>query len=378
MRTISIWVLSTVLLLTTAAPAAPLLCTSIHTSAEFSQAVRILENEDLQVSELNLTPTDLSSNPNSAMEQLIYMTSQNSQFVVVPKETLEKNQVILALPLKDGYIVEMVYSSKSQVTPSFTLDKIDMVSSSGRKTISKDPVDFNQFVLKKTNFKLDGVFPSGLEVHAAIPLKIDGQVLSDFTERILPLLPLFRKSELAQLTKDHKLSRLKYTGQARSIGKFFKEALFSKSTLRKIILYGSFVAIAAEVGGGFRFQELRSPSTPTAQSQEWVGNMGTSLGMTLGKASQNEILTLNKEIAKQLHQKALVHFSPDLSKPGMKIGDQNFAWLIENPTYHKTYLVFSRDQSNGSIEYFSIAVDPQQYPNLVSNMNRAGLQLEIK
>ena len=198
-------------------------------------------------------------------------------------------------------------------------------------------------------------------------------------------MPLFKKDELAQLATASNLKRFRFVAHARAVKHFLAEALLSKSTFRKFFQYGTFIAIGFGVGSGFHFKEIISPSVPVA-SRAWVSDISVSLATVLGKSAQSEIIQLNHALESKFQQIKATDY-PSLNsklasqvnaKPGLKIGENNFAWLIENSTNHQTRFVFSRDQSDGSIEYFSIAINPQQYPHLVSAMDKAALKLEIE
>lgn len=361
-------------------------CEALHSEPVFQESLRIKADESLTVSELHLNPQDLSKNPEAALEQLIYMSSQTSQLTVVPKETLEKNEMVLGLPLKDGYILEMTYSSKSQVEPTFTLDKIEMVSPTGRQTLLKNALKFDQLMLKESKLKLEGIFPVGYSIEANLPLKIDGAVLENYTRKILPYLPLFKKSELAEISKTKSLKRFRFEIQYRAIKHLIFEALLSKSSVRKIFQYSIFIGIGFGAANGFHFRDLAPPVTPST-SISWLkemnGNLATNLKMPANASTQSELQSLNQELNQQMmiypaRVKLQTQDLPFLVQKGMKVSENQFAWILEDTKAQQTYLVFSRGHANGSIEYFSLAINPQTYPNLISRMEKAGFKMELK
>lgn len=382
-KLISLIITFSLILLPLISVAAPI-CSSVYTL--FSKGrVQIQKSNPLESSILHLEERDFNTDPQKGFMELIYMAASATPLLISEKHVLRK-EFFLGLPLKNGYSLEMSYIPDGRGVEGrdarFTLDEIYMVSPSGRKhLLMKKPLTFGSLSLHpdKKDIQLDDVYPQGFHIDAHMPLEITGHTLQKL-EKFLPRVELFTMAELRYYSERNQFAKLMFFAHARALKEFLTKRV-SRMAVSGILL-GVFINPGADF---YNHMTTKTPeATPpvaakvenlvSANFADWVYRSNLSLGLSLGKEAKTETLELRTLLETSLkNQTQKEKVSLDFQQPKMKLDENSYVWLMEKSEIQKTYLVFSRDNEKGAIEYLAVEINPMQYPKTVGSLKRSGL-----
>jgi hypothetical protein len=357
------------------------LCARVHGSGPFTKRMLISSAEDpLASSEMTITGKDFSAGTKENLSELIYLAAQTSLPEVSKKQIEDKGLLSLAMPLENDYYLRLTYKKNSRNAKLYRLQEAFLETPSDRQVpLTEKILSLHSPEIRENNmFQLDDIYPTGKKIQAEVPVTITGESLDQFLN-ILPRLKYLTKPELRKFTEGQDISRLKLLAH----GRFFKEFL-TKYMPKFFFRQAAYAAVSWALFSGMSSSGpgvLKSPEThpmPPA-TQQWVLDMNLSLGMTIGKEAKQEIVQLNQEIQNRLKDKSKTpKVALDLSQPKLTLGEGNYAWVIEKRDTNQTFITFSRDNAEGTLEYVAIEINPQAYPQTIAALKKSGMQMTLK
>lgn len=320
-----------------------------------------------QASKLTITSQPLQPDKTDALAQLMSLASHTRMPNISDKEIAEKGQFLLDVPLKDGYSAQLLYVSDFRDAPTYTLKGADLVSPSNRvERLSKKLLNFHELKIRdEATFDLSDLFPLNFDIRLEIPVAIEGPALNQFLG-LLPKFKYFTKYELQEYARDKDMRELVIASHFRNL----KNWIITRATrlgasviLTSITVYGTNVMMKPTE----KVQALNEP-----QKIAWVLDSNLELGLNQGKDLQSEVQNLNKDILAQSAIHPTTAQILKFSSQNLKINDSTYAWSFKDVSLanSKTYIVFSKDDNNGTISYFITPVDAQKYPKLLNILSK--------
>lgn len=377
MRQAICFILSLMIFASSAFASAPA-CATAHQVPAMGRQFTIVRNSEKQISDLKITPFEFASGP-KGLTQLISMAAQRPNIKLDPKILEKKNEITLGLLLGENFThsLELVYEGDARSgEKKLVIQKIVMVLPQvGRKDITKQVLNSETMELLNDGvFELKDLFPPGYRIEAQIPLVVE-QTLVDQLQSFFPRIENFETPELRKLTEKGDMRQLKWAAHYRAFRELLKEIL-TKMSIKKTIEYGVLIFALNHLSGS-QIPVKQEPPIIHPNSYQWVTDLNLSLGMTIGKEAKQEILSLNQEIQNQFANK-VSDVGINFNQPRIQLGTNDFVWLLEKKDTKKTYLAFSRDTKNGSMEYMILEIDPQLYPKTIAALKAAKMQMNVE
>lgn len=147
------------------------------------------------------------------------------------KQVIEKGEIVLAEPLKDGWSIEFSYSKDSRgVEPVYRLEEIDLIKPNGDTTVlDKSPMTTDGLGLKDNVYPIDQLAPAIGDVKVEMPHSIQGPLLEN----------LSKWARLSEFMKLGEVRALKTTADLKAL----RGKVFARSTVdytNKVIKKQSF------------------------------------------------------------------------------------------------------------------------------------------
>ncbi|MFZ3230746.1 MAG: hypothetical protein WA160_11120 [Pseudobdellovibrio sp.] len=336
---------------------------SQNTTQSDSSRIEISKASDpMTSSTLVISEGLFSSNMDLAALELSRMLLQNSSFTIEEKSSLLKNKLVLGIPIKDGYSLQVTYESDSRAEKRFILsDKIILITPTGREIKITDSIlSMNELKIENSTFDIKNFLSKGLKVHLNIPLSIDKALLERFS-KLSFYFQFFSKDELREVLKSDSIFKIQMLFRLRRAKVVFKNVLIKEPFKIAISAAVTFAVI--------NYNPLVLPSqhkqimTPPVAVQEVVLAKSTINGLTITNEMpiiKNQLAALKEEARAKLSIKD--NFSTTHS-----------SWIFKqvNPKtgLTQTYLGIAEEKNNSAntgLQYYIYEIDTQKYQQLVS------------
>lgn len=351
--------------------------------------------ELLAKGQVNFDPRPLSNTTKKALVELIHLATWTratkiSENLILGKD---KGELTLGFDLKDGYSLEVVYTSDFRYKDEYQNPKVYLITKGGG---SKDGISITNvngsFRLEKS-VELESFFDiADKNFQVSLPARISGDVVTELIS-ILPALDLFQgkaKFDLRKITENDNYTSFKFN----LMKKMFLtkvRAYLDKGFYKQIpkVIYPIFGLVT--LWGAVHFFPVESMAT-----KDWFANQLTVKPVDWAIESMNQFSTkenLPANIKNQIEDisrdltlyksnapngitaapKAVVN----LNLPGkFVINNQQYMW-VENVFNSKTnstdtILFITQDNRYGNITSFMGKIDTQKYSELISFLRSRG------
>lgn len=163
---------------------------SILSSLSFGAQAQSACEDLFSVSEIRFQPMDFSIKSQmdpvklaSMTLQVLKMASLDRSGSFTEKQVVEKGELVLASPLKNGWSVESEYAIDQRGdVPVFRLSEVELVKPNGDSTVlDKAPLTDDGLAFKKDTYPI-GQINSQLDADVQIPLSIQGPLLENINK----------------------------------------------------------------------------------------------------------------------------------------------------------------------------------------------------
>lgn len=330
-------------------------------------------------SRLVIEEQPLSQDADQAVLEVMRLLLNNNDFVLNEKNVLEKNEMTLGIPLKDGLTFLVTYESRSSERSSFVIDdKIVLATPTSNHKITsnlKDPVNLR---LAKSEFDMPDFFQKDTVINLKVPLSLNSNVLAKL-KKFAALFEHMDKDELRKilaLESPFKRNALLRLGRIKST---FKN-IVQKQPI-KLAFNGAAMALITFGVNHFMtnqsnidvFQHLNSK--PAAVVDVATTTASFSVEESLAKA---QYATIRKEAQqKALSQKVSdsVSETKDLIASGgtsFTVNAHTFIFEQADPLNGSThtYIVFAEDKVIGkakaqALQYFAMEINAAKYAPMI-------------
>lgn len=323
--------------------------------------------------------------------ELMRMLLQNSSYMLEDKNVLEKDELSIGIPIKDGYYFEVTYKSISSERSQFIVDEITLRTPTGTKSerIAEDFLKSGEVKIKKAEHELGDILGEGINAKIKIPLIIDGPLLSKI-DKLSNFFEYFRKDDLRKLLKTNSMLKIRTVFEYRRARDIFINVLFKEP-------------MKAAIGMGFILLATGISTNPTnmisTKSQTSVGTQVVVMAPTeYGSYMQNkindfdipqqatqlrsEISELNKQIKSHADSKE-PYYGPNLSEitvdHSSSFSKEHQTWILEkvdpyNQSVH-TYIAFAQEKTTSvgpGLQYMVMEISAEKYPQLIKFIKSQG------
>ncbi len=332
-------------------------------------------------SKLFVEESGFSKDVNQAVIEMIRMLSANSAFKLEDKNVLTKNKFTLGVPIKDGYVLELNYESKSNINPRFILqDKIVLITPSGKEyKITDDLLQRDEIKINKSEFDLKDYAHLGRHLKLKAPLVVDGLLLKKFSQ-LADYFEYFKKAEIANIFKSNSMLQIETAFRLRKAKDVFFNVLVKQPF--KFMISGALMFAVMNT-------QLFVPHhnvVPVAQDQSisaaYIAKTINKLPIPESQPQlKKEYLTLQAELANKVQSHSFSHINfleIQLDSKNMFSQENNlfiYEKANENTGEKNTYVVFSNDISKNSMvgmQYLIIEIPAFKYANLINYIKNQG------
>lgn len=354
----------------------------------FSSTADRLEVIALKADETNaklfIEKMPFSNDVNKAIIEMVRLLVQNSSYKLEDKNVLIKNKFTLAIPVKDGYVLELTYESRSSFEPRFILqDKIVLLTphSVQEFKVTNELVHPLTGDLIKSEFDLKDMLPLNSHLKLKIPTVIQGPLIRKFA-KMADYFEFFEKEQLAKIFKSDNLFKIESTLKLGRAKKVFFDVLIKEPF--KMIIGGTLMF--AVFNSALIFPD--KPVTPIELTAPTVNV--TKILDRFPLIAQNSVVRQQfEEIRIQAMRETKARSFSNLTALDVAIDPANvfsrdnglfvFDKFNENTGSKHTYLAFTEEFSNDGnvgITYFLIEVNAIKYKNLIDYIKNQGHSLE--
>lgn len=336
-----------------------------------------------QAEKLTLEASTFSKNTDQAAIELMRLLLQNSSYVLEEKNVLNKNELVIGVPIKDGYFFEIAYKALANERSQFIIDKISLKTPTGAdsKKVAEGFLKANAIELKKNEFEIGSILGAGINAKLKIPLIIDGPLLTKL-DTLAKFFEYFRKDEMRKLLQTNSMLKIRAVFEYRRARDVFFKVLF-KEPMKTAIGFG-FIILAA---GSLPFNQktdvdLQPPVAYSRPAYEIVSDRIN------GFQVPEQAITLKVEIA-EINKQIKTHFSENDSYNGPKYNEidypinafsrQHNTWVFEKiDSYNKsihTYIVVAEEKASPvgpGLQYMIMEIDAAKYPLLIKYIKDQG------
>lgn len=330
-------------------------------------------------SKLFIEKAEFSEDVNTAVIEMIRMLVQNSDYKLEDKNVLTKNKFTLGIPIKDGYVLQLSYASKSNANPRFILqDKIALITPSGKEfKISDEIIDRDEIKINKSEFELKEFAILGANLKLKIPLVIDGLLLNKFSQ-LAEYFKYFKKDELAKIFKSNNMLKIETLFQLRRAKSVFYNLLIKapfKYMIGGALMFGIM---------NYQFVAPTHTDVPLTQgpviSTAYIANTIKNLPLPSHKAElKKEYTDLQAELSHKMQNYSNFNFLDMQLDTSNAFSRENNLFVYEkvneNTGSKHTYIVISQDvssnQSTGML-FSVVEISAAKYPNLIKYIKNQG------
>lgn len=161
---------------------------------------------------------------------LLKMTSYSRSSFFNEKNVVEKGELVLASPLKDGWSVEFEYAADYRgSSPVFRLKEIDLIKPNGEvTTLDKAPTNLTGDTLKKEFYPIDPIDSHMIDAQINMPVTIYSPVFENMG-RWAVFAEFIKRGELQALKEIRELKVLRGKVAARSAIDYTKKVIKKQS-----------------------------------------------------------------------------------------------------------------------------------------------------
>lgn len=359
-----------------------------YTITSDSSRVRITKvAADHVVSRLNIQEGAFGRDVNQSAIELVRMLTHNSDFKLEDKNVLLKNKFTLGIPVKDGYILQLTYESRSNGAPRFILqDKLVLITPAGREIkITNELMSNDQLRLNQTQFELNEYGVRGLELNVKVPLVVEGALLNKFAH-LADYFRYFKKEEVARIFQSNSMMRIESQFKLRKAKHVFHQVLI-KEPFKFII--GGAIALTVMNSQMFIHPAKEAPVSTPAAVELNLSYMNNTLNNIPIPANQPNVRAEFQQLRTDVAQRVATRSFAEINAYDVRIDPNNmfsrehnlfvFTRVNENTGSTHTYLVFSQDVSqtagqnrNLGLQYYVMEISATRYANLIRFIGSQG------
>ncbi|AZZ36531.1 hypothetical protein CIK05_06920 [Bdellovibrio sp. qaytius] len=326
---------------------------------------------------------NFSEKTDEAAIEVMRLLLQNSSYVLEEKNVLNKGELVIGIPAKDGYYFEVTYKSMSGERSQFIVDKISLKTPTGSesKKIAEGFLKAGELKLKKSEFEIGNLLGDGINAKLKIPLIIDGPLLNKI-DKLARFFEFFKKDEMRNLLKSNSMLKIRTVFEYRRARDVFFKVLL-KEPMKAAIGLG-FIVLATSVSN--------MPMNVLGRGPEPIGNQVAAMApretisFLQSRINQMNIpsaeVNIKAEIS-QLNAQIKTHFSSNAAYNGPKLSeirlDQESSFSLMHQTFIiekadefnksvHTYIVFAEEKASTvgpGVQYMIMEINPSKYPLLI-------------
>lgn len=334
---------------------------------------------------------DFSEKPDEASIELMRMLLQNSSYVLEEKNVLNKGELSIGIPVKDGYYFEVTYKSMSSERSQFLVEKITLrtPTGTGSKKIAEGFLKAGEVKIKKAEHELGDVLGEGVNAKIKIPLIIDGPLLTKI-DKLAKFFEYFRKDELRNLLQSNSMLKIRAVFEYRRARDVFFKVLF-KEPMKAAIGMG-FIILATGISTNPMNMVGRSNPDPVGTQvvamapREYSSYMQNKInGFDVPQQATQlrvEISEINKQIKSHADSKE-PYYGPSMAEISLDrssaFSAEHQTWIFEkadpyNKSVH-TYIVFAQEKATTvgpGVQYMVMEIAADKYPTLIKFIKDQG------
>jgi hypothetical protein len=371
---------------------APIIVENIPASSNRIELTKITNSSVPE--KLTLEKMDFSKNVDQASIELMRLLLQNSSYILEEKNVLSKGELVIGIPVRNGYFFEVTYKSLSNERSQFIIDKISLKTPTGAdsKKIAEGFLSGAELSLRKSEFEIGNILGKDINAKLKIPLAIDGPLLTKL-DTLAKFFEFFRKDEMRALLTSNSMLKIRTVFEFRRARDVFFKVLF-KEPMKTAIGFG-FIILATGMSPMNLSKPADVPMNPPAVEAVLPREVSKDLMLRINQFEipqearilKGELYVLNEQIKREFSQKE-AYSGPTA---GDIILDQKNAFSMQHKTwvfeqvdpYNKsvhTYLVFAEEKMSAEgpgLQYMVMKINPTLYPELIKFIKSQGQIFEL-
>jgi hypothetical protein len=322
----------------------------------------------------------LSPDHKIATMDLLQMMVHTTSFTLNDKNVLYKDELILGVPLSNGFSLQATYFADGRAKPSFALNSVELVTLTGEThRIVKSMLERDSHVISKKTVELNSdIYPAGYEITAALPVQIEGEALIQL-KKITPDLELFDKTEIKKIAEEKTFSQMKRSFLARKTRSLFKK-YFVAAPFKSVANFLPTIFLASTIS--WSITNINRDAQVLKPSAAWVQ---TGINEAAAKSISPEVKILFHEL--KAEAQAQINSgqaenpmlgAASLSADKYKFSDRHMTWVFEQADAQgqkQTYIVLTDEVAGVAhepIKYLIIKVDATKYKILIDHIKSQG------
>lgn len=350
---------------------------SIQTDSPRLEMIKV--TNEMVSSKLFIEEAQFSKDVNTAVIEMIRMLVQNSDYKLEDKNVLTKNKFTLGVPIKDGYILQLTYESKSNTDPRFILqDKIALITPSGKEfKTTEEIIARDEIKINKSEIELKDYSVLGTHLKLKAPLVIDGSLLKKFSQ-LAEYFEYFEKSELAEIFKSNNMLKIKSQFTMRKAKNLFYNILIKQPF--------KFMIGGALMFGIMNYQFIPPTHTEVPLNQGpvistvYVANTINKMPIPAHQTElKKEYTELQAELSHKIQNYSNFNFLDIQLDTNNSFSRENNLFIYErvneNTGSVHTYIVISQDLSNNQtmgMQFSVVEISAKKYPNMIKYIKNQG------